>query len=1077
MQLFRAPRPRLGFEVLEDRLAPAANLLVSVDGPSTQQSLREYTQQGALVQTLAIPPGGAQQDARDLVAGADGRVHVFNGTSPSYLSSYDPAAGTWDHRTHTGWSASSSGGIGVFQNFVFVTDNFTSGNASTERGVVRFNLSDGTATRFATDFNPTDLTVGRDGLLYAMDSFQSVRVYDPQSLALVRTVTLPASVGGASQFYTGIAVNANGDIYASTSSNRTVHRFDSAGALLGSVTVSTSVGWLSDIDLSADGTQVAVGSNSGNVALMGSDLTGVTWFGTGTFGTAYVAFGPDWSATPALSVNDVSVTEGNTGTTGASFTVSLSVASSETVTVNWATADGNATAGSDHTAAGGSLTFAPGETSKTVTVAVQGDTTDEPGETFFVNLSNPSGATIGDGQGAGTITDDDAAPTLSIGDVTQVESAGPAVFTVTLSAASGAVVADGQGVGTILDDDPFVLNVDNPSAVESAGAIVYTVTLSQPSSQEVTVNDAAEDYLAFAGPDYTAVSGTLVFAPGETVKTVVVPVTDDNRREAESELFRLRLSGAVNAEFGSWVGNGRILDDDPVPAVTIHDVSVVEGDSGATAAVFSVTLSNPTVWTVDLFWLADNGTASYLSDFAYSGGSVSFAPGVTTRTIGVSVYGDLANEPDETFVVNLSSATNATVADDHAVCTIVNDDFPPVANAGPDRTVGEGAAVVFDGSGSSDPDGDVLTYLWNFGDGSTADVVAPTHAYADNGTYTVTLTVSDGHGGTSTDTLTVTVNNVAPTAASTGPTGGVRGQARVFSFSATDPGSADSAAPFTYAINWGDGNTQTVTGPAGGVQLEHLYTASGGYTVSATATDKDGGTSAAATRGITIVAAQLQGGDLVVGGTTGADTITLSRVSGGSVRAVVNGQNLGTFAVSGTVVAYGQAGNDRIEVTGSNFPRTVQFFGDAGNDTLDARQAGPGAILVGGAGDDVLLGGAGRDLLFGGLGADTLRGGGNDDILIGGVTDHDADRTALAALAAEWRRTDADLATRISHLNGSQGGGLNGASWLNALTVHDDGATDELFGEAGLDWFIYLGSGANADHVNDQQGGDAVLVL
>ncbi|HKB41386.1 MAG TPA: hypothetical protein VKD72_33480, partial [Gemmataceae bacterium] len=162
---------------------------------------------------------------------------------------------------------------------------------------------------------------------------------------------------------------------------------------------------------------------------------------------------------------------------------------------------------------------------------------------------------------------------------------------------------------------------------------------------------------------------------------------------------------------------------------------------------------------------------------------------------------------------------------------------------------------------------------------------------------------------------------------------------------------------------------------------------------------------------------------------------------------------------------------------GSNFPRPIQFFGDAGNDTLDARLAVPGAVLVGGAGNDTLLGGAGRDILLGGLGADSLRGGGNDDILIGGVTDHDADRTALMALAAEWWRTDANLATRIGHLDGSQGGGLNGNYGLNAQTVHDDAAIDELFGEAGFDWFIYLGSGAFADHLNDGQSGDAFLIL
>jgi hypothetical protein len=301
-----------------------------------------------------------------------------------------------------------------------------------------------------------------------MGSFQAVRVYNPQTLA-ARPHTHPAVVRWrrVTQFYTGIAVNANGDIYASTSSNRTVHRFDSAGTPLSSVTVSTSVGWLYDIDLSPDGTQVAVGSIFGNVALMSSSLTGLTSFGTGTSGTAYVAFGLDPTASPWLRVNDVSVTEGHTGTTTASFTVSLSAASSQTVTVDWATANGTATAGSDYTAAGGTLTFEPGETSKTVTVEVLGDTLTEGNETFNVNLSGASGAPIDDGQGLGTILDDEGPPALSINDVYVTEG--------------------------------------------SSTTAVFTVSLSFASTQTVTVNWATQGSTAAAGVDFTTASGTLTF--------------------------------------------------------------------------------------------------------------------------------------------------------------------------------------------------------------------------------------------------------------------------------------------------------------------------------------------------------------------------------------------------------------------------------------------------------------------------------------------------------------------------------------------------------------------------------------
>ena len=115
----------------------------------------------------------------------------------------------------------------------------------------------------------------------------------------------------------------------------------------------------------------------------------------------------------------MAVTEGNSGTVNATFTVSLTAASAPTVTVDFATADGNATAPADYQANNGTLTFNPGETTKTVTVLVNGDTLDEANETFFVNLSNAVNGVIIDNQGRGTINDNDPAPSLSINDVSR----------------------------------------------------------------------------------------------------------------------------------------------------------------------------------------------------------------------------------------------------------------------------------------------------------------------------------------------------------------------------------------------------------------------------------------------------------------------------------------------------------------------------------------------------------------------------------------------------------------------------------------------------------------------------------
>jgi hypothetical protein len=113
---------------------------------------------------------------------------------------------------------------------------------------------------------------------------------------------------------------------------------------------------------------------------------------------------------PVLSIGDASVTEGNSGTATATFTVSLSGASPSAVTVNYGTANGTATSPTDYVPISGTLSYAPGETTRTVVVTVNGDTTTESSETFFVNLSVPVNAVIGDGQGVGTIVNDDLAP-------------------------------------------------------------------------------------------------------------------------------------------------------------------------------------------------------------------------------------------------------------------------------------------------------------------------------------------------------------------------------------------------------------------------------------------------------------------------------------------------------------------------------------------------------------------------------------------------------------------------------------------------------------------------------------------
>ena len=327
----------------------------------------------------------------------------------------------------------------------------------------------------------------------------------------------------------------------------------------------------------------------------------------------------------SVVINDVLLREGNSGSFKAVFTVQLSQVSDETVTVSYATVNATATSGVDYKAANGTLTFAPGQTTKTFTILVTGDKLAEATEFFDVHFESSANADLVRDTAQVTIVDNDPIPSLSINSVSVKERTG------------------------------------------SGADAVFTVKLSKASGAPVTVHYASLNGTAVAGSDFDQTSGTLTFAPGQTTQTVKVHVTGDALHEA-NETFQVRLSGATNATIRTSTGKGTIKNDDKAPSLSIGDVTVVEGN----IAVFTVILSAPSGQDVTVKYATANGSAKANQDYTAASGSLIFAAGETTKTVSVNVGSTIAGKANKQFAVNLSAPLNAVFADRHALATILD---------------------------------------------------------------------------------------------------------------------------------------------------------------------------------------------------------------------------------------------------------------------------------------------------------------------------------------------------------------------------------------------------------------------
>ncbi len=348
---------------------------------------------------------------------------------------------------------------------------------------------------------------------------------------------------------------------------------------------------------------------------------------------------------PSVSFSTGSFTFSEAGGAQA-ITVRLSNAYNSTVTVRYATSNGSAASGSDYTATSGTLTFAPGETSKTFSIPIINDVLVEPSETIQLTLSAPVSATLGTQRTATVSITDNDVPTVSFSQASK-------------------------------------------SASEATTSASFTVTLSSASTKSVTVKYAlANGGTATSGADFTLPAGTLTFAPGEVSKTIAFTIANDTQDEND-ETLKIGLSTPSNATLGSVsVATYTIVDNDASPAArfdfrtaTGAPTSTVDASESTSRITVPIILSAAAGRPITVnISAATGGTAILGTDFSLSSSSVTFAPGETSKTVTLNITNDLLNEALETIRLALSSTTATIGTGSTAVVNLVDNDPAPTVS-------------------------------------------------------------------------------------------------------------------------------------------------------------------------------------------------------------------------------------------------------------------------------------------------------------------------------------------------------------------------------------------------------------
>ncbi len=356
--------------------------------------------------------------------------------------------------------------------------------------------------------------------------------------------------------------------------------------------------------------------------------------------------------TASFAIANADVTEGGT----AIVTVTRTGPVTGAATVNYATANGSAVAPGDYASASGTLTFAVGESSKTISIATIDDSIDQGTRAFTVSLSSPSAGTgIARATATVNIADNEVVPRLSISSSTVVE-------------------------GTSAN---------------------LTVTRSGLTSAAVSVNYATANGSAVAPGDYGATSGTLTFQAGETTKTIAVSTVDDSAYEG-TESFTVNLSGAAaGAVIDNAVGTVTLTDNDSPPSFSISNASATEGSN----LVLTVSKSGTSGIPLSVSYGTSDGTAVAPGDYGAASGTLTFLPGDTTKSISISTVDDAVYEGSETFRLYLSGATGGAVISNVAgtgTGTILdNDAMPAFSISNASATEGQIASVTITKSGGA----------------------------------------------------------------------------------------------------------------------------------------------------------------------------------------------------------------------------------------------------------------------------------------------------------------------------------------------------------------------------------------